>query len=142
MKTQTHAKDEALKIVLTAAAAPMAPSSAKAKVVNNWSFIVLVDDLILIVQVILIYEVNSHTSEEAEWTRVAVIKGHASHSRRRLALFSAPPPPYSFAFDACRVGSFFAIQKNTRVLSRREMAGRSVERRKERRKKWPLAKKV
>ena len=80
MNTQTHAKvNEALKIRLTAAAAPMAPSSAKAKV-NNWSFIVLVDDLILIVQVILIYEVNSHTSEEAEWTRVAVKKGHASHS--------------------------------------------------------------
>ena len=74
-------KDEALKMIcLTSAAAPMAPSSAKATVVNNWSFIMLVDDLILIVQVILIYEVNSHTSEEAEWTRVAVKKGHASHS--------------------------------------------------------------
>ena len=37
----------------------MAPSSAKAKVVNNWSFIVLIDDLMLIVQVNWIYEVNS-----------------------------------------------------------------------------------
>lgn len=127
-------KDEALKIIiLTAAAAPMAPSSAKAKVVNNWSFIVLVDDLILIVQVILIYEVNSHTSEEAEWTRVAVKKGHASHSKRSSALVALHLPSYPLL--STRVELDLSLQsKRTRVrsrvrTSRREMAGRSVEER-------------
>ena len=135
MKTQTHAKDEALKIVLTAAAAPMAPSSAKAKVVNNWSFIVLVDDLILIVvKVNWIYEVNS-TLLKRQSGRASLSKKYTRPTLGVDSALVALVAAFSFAFDACRVGSFFAIQKNTRVLSRREMAGRSVERRKERRNK-------
>ena len=108
----------------------MAPSSAKAKVVNNWSFIVLVDDLILIVQVILIYEVNSHTSEEAEWTRVAVKKGHASHSKRSSALVALHLPSYPLLSTRVELDLSLQSKVRSRVrTSRREMAGRSVEER-------------